>query len=57
MKSNETMNDKKKAFLKEIEGNEKLLRLLSSDRLKKLIAYYDDVIKKNNETIKRLKNG
>ena len=47
----------KSNFLKEIDGNEKLLRLLSSDRLRKLKAYYDDIIEKNNETIKRLKNS
>ena len=47
----------KSNFLKEIDGNEKLLRLLSSDRLKKLNAYYDGIIEKNNKTIRRLKNS
>lgn len=57
MKSNENMINKEIAFLKELNGNEKLLRLLSSDRLKRLIAYYDNVIEKNNETIRRLNNS
>lgn len=49
--------EEKSTFLKEIDGNEKMLRLLSSNRLRKLIAYYDGIIEKNNETIRRLNNS
>lgn len=42
-------------FLKEIEGNEEALRMLSIDRLKKLEEYYNNVIEQNNEKIKKLK--
>lgn len=45
----------KNNFLKEIEGNEEALNMLSIDRLKKLEKYYDNIIKQNNEKIKKLK--
>lgn len=45
----------KKNFLEEINGNEELLNMLSIDRLKKLEKYYDSVIERNNEEIKKLK--
>lgn len=45
------------AFLKELEGNEKALKMLSIDRLKKLEEYYDDIIEQNNERIKKLKKA
>ena len=44
-------------FLKEIEGNKEKLEMLSIDRLKKLEKYYNNIIKKNNEKIKRLKKN
>lgn len=46
---------KKNYFLKEIEGNEEELNMLSIDRLEKLERYYDDIIEQNNKKIKRLK--
>lgn len=45
----------KNNFLKEIEGNEEALNMLSIDRLKKLEKYYDNIIEQNNEKIKKLK--
>ena len=45
----------KKNFLKEIEGNEEKLNMLSIDRLKKLEKYYDNVISENDKKIKKLK--
>ena len=42
-------------FLKEIEGNEEKLEMLSIDRLKKLEKYYNNIIEENNEKIKKLK--
>lgn len=42
-------------FLRKIEGNEEALKMLSIDRLKKLERYYNDIIKKNNEKINKLK--
>ncbi len=46
----------RKKFLKEIEGNEKALNMLSMDRLKKLEEYYDNIIEQNNAKIKKLKD-
>ena len=46
----------KKKFLEEIDGNIEALNSLSVDRLKMLKDYYDEVIKENNEIIKRLIN-
>ena len=46
---------KKDSFLKEIEGNEELLNLLSIGRLKKLEEYYSGIIAENEIKIKRLK--
>ena len=46
---------KKDKFLKEIEGNEEKLNMLSIDRLKKLEKYYDNVISENDKKIKKLK--
>jgi hypothetical protein len=45
----------KNNFLKEIEGNEEALKMLSIDRLKKLEKYYNNIIEQNNEKIKKLK--
>ena len=45
----------RKKFLEYINGNEEALRMLSIDRLKTLSKYYDEIIKQNNEKIKRLK--
>lgn len=42
-------------FLKKIEGNEEALKMLSINRLKELERYYNDIIKKNNEKINKLK--
>ncbi len=42
-------------FLKEIDGNEKALNMLSMDRLKKLEEYYNNIIEQNNAKIKKLK--
>lgn len=49
------ITNKRNEFLKEIEGNEDALRMLSIDRLKRLEKYYDNIIEQNNEKIKRLK--
>ncbi len=56
--SNETyaITDKKR-FLEEIDGNIEMLNMLSVDRLRKLEKYYDDVIKENEEKIKKLKKA
>ena len=48
---------KKNDFLKEIEGNEEGLNMLSIDRLEKLEKYYDDIIEQTNKKIKRLKTS
>lgn len=42
-------------FLKEIDGNEEALNMLSIDRLKKLEKYYESVIAENEKKIKKLK--
>ena len=42
-------------FLKEIDGNEKALNMLSMDRLKKLEEYYNNIIEQNNAKIKKFK--
>ena len=42
-------------LLKQFEGNEEVLNMFSIDRLKKLEKYYADVIKQNDEKIKKLK--
>ena len=47
---------KKKAFLDEINENPEALNMLSIDRLKKLEEYYDDIIKQNDEKIKKMQN-
>ena len=60
IKINSKITDKisnRKRFLKVIDGNEKELKKLSIDRLKKLEEYYDDIIKNNNEKIRKLKNS
>ena len=46
---------KRNNFLKEIEGNEEMLKMLSIDRLKKLEKYYDNIIEQNNKKIETLK--
>ena len=46
---------KKDNFLKEIDGNEEALNMLSIERLKKLEEYYDDIISENEKKIKKLK--
>ena len=45
----------RKNLLKQFEGNEEALNMLSIDRLKKLEKYYADIIKQNEEKIKKLK--
>lgn len=45
----------RKQFLKLIDENEEILEMLSIDRLKKLEKYYDSIIEKNNEILKKLK--
>lgn len=45
----------KKNFLKDIEGNEEKLNMLSIDRLQKLEKYYDNIIAENDKKIKKLK--
>lgn len=44
-------------FLKQINGNEAILNMLSIDRLTKLEKYYDNIIKQNEQKIKRLKGS
>lgn len=44
-------------FLKQIDGNEAILNMLSIDRLTKLEKYYDNIIKQNEQKIKRLKGS
>lgn len=44
-------------FLKKINGNESILRMLSVDRLKKLEKYYDNIIEQNNRQIMNLKKS
>lgn len=46
---------KRNNFLKEIDGNEELLKKLTVDRLIILKKYYDGVIEQNNEEIEKLK--
>ena len=48
---------KKEAFLQEVDGNRSALSILSTDRLKALEKYYDDVIAKKENEIKRLQNN
>ncbi len=47
----------KNNFLDYIDGNVEALKLLSVDRLRKLKAYYDDVIEENERIIEKLKNS
>lgn len=42
-------------FLKQINGNEAILNMLSIERLYKLERYYDDIIEQNEQKIKKLK--
>lgn len=44
----------KKDLLEELNGNIQKLELLSTDRLRKLEKYYDNVIKQNEIKIKKL---
>ena len=58
LKVDSTDGDKvinKKNFLEELDGNVEALNLLSTDRLIKLQKYYDNVIKENEEKIKKIK--
>ena len=48
---NEFENMDKKAYLKQLEGNDELLSKLSIERLVKLSKYYDEVIKSNKEKL------
>lgn len=45
----------KNQFLEQIEGNVEVLEKLSTDRLLKLEKYYDEIILKNDNKIKKLK--
>ena len=47
----------KREFLDKIDGNRESLNLLSIDRLKKLEAYYHEIIKHNEEVIRKLNEG
>lgn len=47
--------NEKADFLKKIDGNVEMLSNLSIERLRKLSKYYNDVINKNEITIKKLK--
>lgn len=47
----------KYSFLKEINGNVKLLNKLSNERLRKLDNYYKDIIEQNNKKIAKLKKN
>ena len=47
----------KQNFFEEIDGNVEALKLLSTERLIKLEKYYDDIIKENEEKIKKLKSN
>ena len=58
LKVDSTDGDKvinKKNFLEELDGKVEALNLLSTDRLIKLQKYYDNVIKENEEKIKKIK--
>ena len=54
---NENKDIEKNNFLDEIKGNREALSMLSTDRLRKLSKYYDEVIKRNNTIIKNLKKS
>lgn len=45
----------KKKLLEQLDGNRETLNMLSVDRLKKLEAYYDEIIEQNEKKIKDLK--
>lgn len=47
----------KNNFLEEIKGNMEALDMLSTDRLRRLSKYYDDIIEKNREIINELKKS
>ena len=47
----------KNKFLEEINGNSEALNMLSIERLKKLVQYYDEIIKQNDKNIKKLKES
>lgn len=47
--------NEKAEFLKKLDGNVEMLSNLSIERLRKLSKYYNDVINKNEITIKKLK--
>ena len=47
----------KNNFLEEIKGNTEALDMLSTDRLRKLSKYYDEVIENNNKIINKLKKS
>ena len=58
IKVNESLSNgviERNKFLKEIDGNEEALNMLSIDRLRKLEGYYDSVIAENEKKIKKLK--
>ena len=42
-------------FLKQIDGNEAILNMLSIERLYKLEKYYNDIIEQKKKKIKKLK--
>lgn len=47
----------KKNFLEYIDGNVETLKMLSTDRLRKLKEYYDGVIENNDKIIENLKKS
>ncbi len=45
----------RKKFLEQIDGNEAILNMLSTERLYKLEKYYNNIIEQNEQKIKKLK--
>lgn len=54
IKANDKVSKARK-LLKDLDGNEDALNMLSIEKLEKLDKYYDRIIEKNNEKIKKLK--
>ena len=51
----EALIDMKYMILEYIDGNVEALKMLSVDRLRKFIEYYDGVIEENDKIIEKLK--
>lgn len=54
IKANDKVSKARK-LLKDLDGNEDALNMLSIEKLEKLDKYYDRIIEINNEKIKKLK--